>query len=377
MNKCLNQLIISLFVLLIACKKPDEKSAELTSNPWLNLPSEPYNYLSFGDAAQYSDNFTQSLDNEPDSNRISNWGATLGRVLFYDKSLSKNNTISCSSCHVQAVGFTDTAQFSRGFEGGLTGRHSMTLINARYYASGRFFWDERAASLEEQVLMPIQDEVEMGLSLDTLVARVSSKPYYPELFEKAFGSKEINTNNIAKALAQFVRTIVAKDTKYHREKGNLPPNQPFPGFTAQENLGKEIFFGSKKVNCASCHASNSFSSDNPRNNGIRNGDFGAYSTWQIDQYIGAFKVPSLIDIDKRAPYMHDGSLATLEEVIEHYNSRLNNNDGHLDPHLFDENNQPMRMNLNPAEKDALLAFLKTLSDDKIRTEVAYSNPFRE
>ena len=133
----------------------------------------------------------------------------MGRVLFYDKKLSANGTIACASCHKQDKGFSDDAILSVGFDGGLTGRHSMTLINARFYQRGRFFWDERAATLEEQVLMPFEDPVEMGMTLEEVVQMVQEQPYYPVLFENAFGSQEITSDKIAKALAQFVRSIVS------------------------------------------------------------------------------------------------------------------------------------------------------------------------
>src|SRR5690606_13559187 len=123
--------------------------------------------------------FIQIVDNTPADNPVTDWGATLGRVLFYDKNLSLNNTISCASCHHQQFGFTDTAILSIGFEGGHTQRHAMALTNARYYLNGRFFWDERAASLEQQVLMPVQDTVEMGMTIPQVIQRLNTKPYYP------------------------------------------------------------------------------------------------------------------------------------------------------------------------------------------------------
>src|SRR5690606_40182466 len=138
-------------------------------------------------------------------NPISDAGATLGRVLFYDVELSQNRSLSCASCHQQTRGFSDGAAVSEGFAGELTGRSSMSLVNARFYPSGRFFWDERAATLEEQVLGPIQSEIEMGLTLDELVARVSARPYADALFTAAFGDDAVTSDRIARALAQFVR----------------------------------------------------------------------------------------------------------------------------------------------------------------------------
>lgn len=360
-----------------SCSKDKPNEQQFLADGSLVLPVTPYNYEAFAQVPLFTDPFTQAQDNEPNHNKISNWGATLGRVLFYDKKLSKNQSIACASCHIQSHGFSDTARFSTGFLGGKTGRHSMSLINSRFYASGKFFWDERAETLENQVLMPIQDHVEMGMSLDSLVMVVSSQSYYPILFKKAFGNEEVNADRISKALAQFVRSIVAYNTPYHRAKGNRDPKEAFPDFSAKENLGKEIFFGLKSINCSGCHATEAFVADNPRNNGVRNGDFGVYAHNRNEQYLGAFKSTTLIDIADRGPYMHDGSFKTLKEVINHYSDSINNDDRHLDPHLVDEEGNAFRMNLSPEEKDALLAFLHTLSDDKVRTEPAYSNPFVE
>lgn len=179
------------------------------------------------------------IDNNPANNTITNNGATLGRVLFYDKNLSVNKTISCASCHNASFGFSDTAVLSKGFAGGRTGRHSMSLINARFYQRGRFFWDERAATLEEQVLMPFQDQTEMGMTIPTLLQRVREQAFYAPLMNNAFGDTAINSNRIALALAQFVRSIVSSSSKY--DVGRAQTNNPvanFANFTAEENEGK-------------------------------------------------------------------------------------------------------------------------------------------
>ena len=364
-----------LFVAVIALSCKKNNSEPDVNNSKLSLPENPFNYEQLSQQNVYTDAFTQAQNNTPSHNPVTNWGATLGRVLFYDNLLSINQTISCSSCHQQEFAFSDTATLSVGFGGGTTGRHSMGLINAQFYASGRFFWDERAATLEDQVLMPIQDPVEMGMHLDTLVKRLRNTNYYPSLFESAFGDSAISAERISLALAQFVRSITSGNTRFDKAIGTHEVTEPFPTFSAQENLGKEIFFGSKNVNCSSCHITRAFVGDTPRNNGVRNGDLGAYATHQIDQLKGAFKAPSLINISRRPPYMHNGSIKNLMEVVEHYNSRLNNFDQHLDPHLFDTTGNPMKMNLTQQEKEALVAFMKTLDDEQLLTHEAYSNPF--
>ncbi|MFM7710099.1 MAG: cytochrome-c peroxidase [Ferruginibacter sp.] len=160
------------------------------------MPSVPYNYANIPFPTDVVNNLA-NMDNTPVNNPISDYGATLGRVLFYDIDLSQNRTISCASCHLQKFSFSDTARFSRGFNGQLTKRNSMGLIHARFQRNSSFFWDNRASSLEQQVLMPIVSTVEMGLTLDTLVARIAAKPFYAQLFQNAFGSSTVNTDRIS------------------------------------------------------------------------------------------------------------------------------------------------------------------------------------
>ena len=160
--------------------------------------------------------FGGALDNTPDSNPVTDAGATLGRVLFYDPRLSANDRVACASCHIQAFGFSDTARLSLGFAGGRTRRHSMGLANARLYRSGRFFWDERAASLEAQVVMPIEDATEMGMPLGALATKLAATPYYPPLFRAAFGTPEVTGDRVARALAQFVRALVSSESRFVR-----------------------------------------------------------------------------------------------------------------------------------------------------------------
>ena len=148
----------------------------------LSLPATLYNYANPVLPAHLLAQAIRAQDNQPITNPVTNAGATLGRVLFYDKRLSANQTVSCSSCHQAEHGFSDPARFSTGFEGGLTGRNSMGLTNARYYQRGKFFWDERSATLEDQTLQPIQNSVEMGMTLDVLTQKIATEPYYAELF---------------------------------------------------------------------------------------------------------------------------------------------------------------------------------------------------
>ena len=376
-------------VSLISCKKDDSEAPIEVSE--INLPDEPFDYTSLNLPAHFTNNVPganlptsiNGTDNTPTNNQITNDGATLGRVLFYDKKLSANGTIACASCHQQDKGFSDDAVLSLGFAGGTTGRHSMTLINSRFYQRGRFFWDERASTLEEQVLMPFQDAVEMGMTLDEVVNTVESQTYYPELFEKAFGSTEVTSERISLALAQFVRSIVSYSSKYDAGRANAAaPGANFSNFTAEENLGKNLFFATIPNGggaCFGCHTTEAFISANPgpQNNGLdasSTTDLGAGSVFTNPIFVGRFKTSTLRNIELTAPYMHDGRFATLEEVVEHYNSGIQNHPT-LSPALTDANNNPIRLNFTPEEKAALVAFLKTLTDNTLASEEKWSDPF--
>ena len=329
-------------------------------------------------------------DNTPETNLINNEITTLGRVLFYDKNLSENNTIACASCHQQAFAFSDPLTSSVGLNGGNTGRHSMRLVNSRFSNEEKFFWDERAASLEDQVTQPIQDHVEMGFSgtngdpnFNDLILKLSAIDYYQILFEFAFGNSTIDEDKIQKALAQFVRSIQSFDSKFDEGLEQAPNlNAPFPNYTPQENLGKQLFLSPPPnggAGCVGCHAPPEFDIDpNTLNNGVI-GVIG--STTEVD--LTNTRSPSLRDLvnpdgSLNGPMMHDGSLTTLLEVIEHYNNIPNNpNNTNLDNRLQGPGNQTQQLNLTNNEKNALEAFLKTLTGSDIYTNEKWSNPFDE
>lgn len=345
----------------------------------LNLPFVPFNYSSPTLPAFFQNQFIQFQINTPTTNPITDWGATLGRVLFYDKNLSINSTIACASCHQQNIGFTDTSRQSIGFDGRTTGRHSMSLVNAVFYSNGRFFWDERAQTLEDQVLQPIQDSIEMGLDLNTLVTRLKSTTYYPILFKYAFGDTNINSDRISKALAQFVRSIISYHSKYDQGLA-VSANRivDFPNFTIEENQGKTIFMSHPVINCFGCHNTDVFIGDNPRNNGIQlnNTDPGIFIHTQNTQDLGKFKVPSLKNVGLRKRFMHDGSMSSLDQVIEHYNSSILPNPN-LDEELKNTSNQlPKQMNLNANDIKDLKAFLHTLTDYEFIIDEKFSSPFK-
>ncbi|MCA9570476.1 MAG: cytochrome-c peroxidase, partial [Myxococcales bacterium] len=330
-------------------------------------------------------------DNTPVTNPITDAGATLGRVLFYDTRLSANHTVACATCHVQALGFSDDLVRSVGFEGGLTGRRSMPLVNVAAYQPGRMFWDERATSVEDQVLRPIQDSVEMGLTLPELVSRVESAPWYPDLFEDAFGDSTVTSDRISLALAQFVRSIVSTGSRYDEgivlAGGN--PAADFSNFTTQENRGKQLFFGDGNPGCVVCHLDRgpppAAPNANPgvfqplfaRINGLNDtADDGIGGQNGIPNDVGRFKAPSLRNVALRAPYMHDGSRATLLDVVEFYDHEVANVPG-LDGALIDAGTgQPRVLNLSTDDKAALVAFLETLTDLSITTDPRFSDPFQ-
>jgi cytochrome c peroxidase len=382
-------LFVTFAISFFSCSK--DNSYQTIDSNILNLPSESFDYVNLNLPNHFTTDLPgqplptsiNGLDNTPNDNPITNEGATLGRVLFYDKKLSANGTIACASCHKQEKGFSDDAILSIGFNGGTTGRHSMTLINSRYYQRGRFFWDERASTLEEQLLMPFQDPVEMGMTIEQVVDIVKEQEYYPELFESAFGTQEVNSDRISKALSQFVRSIVSYSSKYDVGRAlSSSPGANFPNFSDEENLGKNLFFQAIPNGggaCFGCHTTEAFVSANPgpQNNGLdleSTTDIGAGSVFNNPIFIGRFKTSTLRNIELTAPYMHDGRFATLEEVVEHYNSGIQNHPT-LSPALIDNDGNPVRLNFTESEKSALVAFLKTLTDSSINNEAKWSDPF--
>lgn len=301
---------------------------------------------------------------------------TLGRVLFYERELSRDGSISCASCHRQNEGFADSNVLSEGVGGAMTARHSMSVANTATYPSGRMFWDERAASLEDQALQPIQNPDEMDLTLDEMIARLSALDYYDLLFEQAFGTSNVLEERVAEALAAFQSTILTRNTRWDEWLAAGPPlqpGQPAAGgdrgvLSAQEELGRQLFF-SPRTQCAACHSGPDMVGDRPFNNGLdanTNADQGAGQ--------GRFKTASLRNIALTAPYMHDGRFATLRDVIEHYNTGIQDHPN-LDPRLRGPDGQPVRMQLSDNEMDALVAFLRTVTDESMAVDARFSDPF--
>jgi len=351
------------------------------------LPASPFRYDDRALPRHFTDldgpDRIASADNTPNENPTTDDGATLGLVLFYDTRLSANERVSCGSCHLQRHGFSDPRRYSIGFDGRPTSRHAMSLTNARYYERGRFFWDERAETLEAQVLMPIQDPIEMGLSLDMLEAKLADTSYYPPLFERAFGTPVISAARVGRALAQFVRALVSYRSPYDVARAAGPPGSPAfaERLTNAERLGHRLFVAvtdgeTRAAGCGRCHVSDAQFSLSPRNIGLDpegTGDEGAGD--------GRFKAPSLRNVAVRAPYTHDGRFDTLREVIEHYDAGIKAQ-SFLDMTLLDRRLavtggpvRPVNLDLTDQEIDALVAFLGTLTDEAFLTDPRFSDPF--
>lgn len=357
---------------------PNRQTVLSTTENSLLWPANPFNYASPFLPPSFFVQPILAQDNMPTNNVTTDAGAALGRVLFYDNRLSINQTISCASCHQQAHGFSDPRRFSVGFDGSTGSRNAMGLSNARWYQRQHFFWDERANTLEDQVLLPIQNPVEMGMSLDVLTNRLAAEPFYTNLFGTTFGTPEITTNRISRALAQFVRSIISVRSKYDAA---IPNN--FANFSALENLGRQIFLGQVgNATCAACHGTDNFAPGPALNNNGLEFPFidpgvGGVTGNPADN--GKFKVPSLRNIELTAPYMHDGRFATLEEVVEFYNSGVVDNPN-LSPPLRNppgtpNAGRPRRLNLTVEQKTALVAFLKTLTDNNLANDPRFSDPF--
>lgn len=361
-------LIIGLFlagVLIISCQKDNQNPVDtgLTSVPYQPIIYDPPIPSNFPGMVQPADN-PMTVD-----------GIQLGRMLFYDPILSIDSTLSCSSCHLQAGNFTDNLPFSFGVNQAMTLRSSMSLVDIGFHKDG-LFWDGRSASIEELSLLPIVDPLEMQNTWEKVEEDLRQHPEYPVAFRKAFGitsTQEINRDLATKSIAQFLRSMISSgQSRYDKfARGEA-------GMTEKEIDGFLMFFDLRPgelpdAECGHCHAAPLFTTNEFFNNGITaSPDFQGFP----DQGRGAitgdptengkFKVPSLRNISLSPPYMHDGRFQTLEEVIDHYNSG-----GKQSP-----NKHPLiaPLGLNTYQKEALLAFLQTLTDTSFLQNPEYSDP---
>lgn len=331
-------------------------------------------------------------EDNTEGNEITDAEATLGRVLFYDRNLSIDNTISCASCHQQSLAFSDPNQASTGVNG-TTGRHSMRLVNARFSAEDNFFWDERAESLEEQTTQPIQDHVEMGFSgqdggpdLDDLLEKLEGIDYYQELFRFVYGDLTVTEERIQNSIAQFIRSIQSFDSKYDEGRSQVQNNNnPFPNFTQEENSGKMLYMQNPQFNnngvriggglgCQRCHRAPEFDIvPNSRNNGVIGTITGVGNDLQVE------RSPSLRDLVNpegipNGPFMHTGNFNSIEAVLNHYNQINGQGNNNLDQRLR-PNGNPQNLALTADERAAVIAFLETLTGSNIYTDPKWSDPF--
>jgi len=327
------------FILFAGCSKDDSPENE---ELYLSLPETPYDYVSLPTSGLPH----PANDGNNPNNPITNDGATLGRVLFYDKLLSSNNQISCASCHKQEFAFADNVAKSRGVNG-LTIRNSMHLVNIRHSGTG-LFWDGRVPTLEIQTLMPIQDHIEMNLTLPEMVTKLQKTTYYQPLFQKAFGDGDITSDRVSKALSQFIRSLNSYNSKYDKREP----------FTAKEQLGYNKFYdfqGSSDpmtTSCVECHSDVQMVAftdyDTPALNFTLNSNGRGFEDEPI-----VMKVANMKNIELTGPYGHDGRYATLDILFQHHGN-----------------------DVSAEDRENLIAFLKTLTDKEFIKDVRYSNPFK-
>tara|TARA_B110000114_G_scaffold26855_1_gene26890 strand:+ start:509 stop:1591 length:1083 start_codon:yes stop_codon:yes gene_type:complete len=358
-NKFIIAVILSTF-LYFSCKKEEPK----------------------GDAYHVTTPYALEFGNLPTpiipiDNPMTIEGVKLGRLLFYDKRLSSDESISCGTCHVAENGFSDTNRFSIGVLGLPGGRQAMTTVNM-LWNSNQFFWDGRANLLRDQSLLPIQDSLEMHETLPSIVAKLESSAFYKNQFFRAFGSTEVTTFNISKALEQFMNSIVSYNSKFDKAERGLVV------LTLSEQRGKDLFYkeynaffpATSGADCAHCHSGGNFENDLYMNNGLDSdvdmADNGRMKATLSTADKAKFKVPSLRNIALTFPYMHDGRFQTLEEVLDHYNSGIVNSST-VDPAI--ENTRVTGLFLDAQDKVDLVNFLKTLTDYDVISNTEYQSPF--
>ncbi len=321
------------------------------------------------------DNLTFPVLEQPVDNLMTEAGIDLGRHLFYDPILSGDLSMSCSSCHLPSGSFTDNRAVSTGIDGIAGTRSSMSLLNVGFNYRG-LFWDGRVQTLEEQALLPIEDPIELHTSWMEVISRLQESDLYPEKFRKAFGienKSEITADLAAKAMAQFQRTLISSTgSKFDRVTLGLD------AFTDEEDMGFLMFFELDPelpdAQCWHCHDRPLFTGNSYENNGldfdttyVSFADLGYGAITGIKGDNGKFRTPTLRNIEYTAPYMHDGRFNTLEEVIDHYAS--GGHYSHTRSPLMDS------INLNATQKEALISFLKTLSDQSFNENPSFSSPF--
>lgn len=334
-----------------------------------------FNFISPGKKGVYKwplpDQVTHSFHspNFPDKdNPLSREGFDLGRRLFYDTKLSNTKTISCASCHQQQFAFSDTATFSRGIHDRTGDRNSMTLANIAW--SSRFFWDGRAADLQEQIHNPVIDLREMGSTWEDIITYVRTEPVYRDAFRKAFPKEKIGERTIKKALEQFTANIYSFDSRYDAYFYNGRSDI----YSEQEKAGLKLFNG--KAQCSGCHNTVLFTNHQFMNNGLDSIPVpGLYNATLLQSDRGLQKTPSLRNVALTPPYMHDGRFRTLEEVLDFYNTRVHPNSTNLDFRMATFI-RTGGLGLTVEEQQAIIAFLHTLTDSTLLHHPMYSDPWK-
>lgn len=319
---------------------------------------------------------------QPDDNKLTKRGVELGRMLFYDPILSSDSTISCASCHNPQYSFSDNRKYSVGVNGAVGNIQAMALVNLAWQT--KFFWNGRSGSMENQATQPILNPIEMHETPLSVVNKIKSHAKYPLYFRSAFGTDEITLELVGKALAQFERTMISENSKLDElVKLNAEPSAFFTN--PLEFEGFNIFM-TERGECFHCHGGvrtllTNAQLDVFRNNGMMSdaeqAGKGLAEVSGLSTDAGKFKVPILRNIEFSAPYMHDGRFTTLEEVVEFYSSGINENNN-IDP-IFLKNSARIEqfggLGLSTREKQALVAFLKTLTDTTFINNKAFRSPF--
>jgi len=390
----------ALFVLVLLTAGKDNKSTAYKMNTdeyQLVLPDVPYEYSSIEIPEHYHNSALAMFSFIDPLGRlasITDAGATLGRVIFYDRDLSYNRTISCASCHQQQYGFADNVAVSEGFDGMMGTRNALHIADLGFNPYSQLLWDDSQFDLNHMSILPFQNGIEMGITMEEIVNRMQDTDYYPTLFSDAFGSDEINETLIGEALGQFLSSIVATNTPLDEALAN---GENFNQWTEQELVGKLIF----EEDCQNCHNSiitslNPFSGPSdpfltfleflgPHNTGLDEvyEDNGIGEITGSDFDMGRFKTPNLKNVALTAPYMHDGRFETLEDVVDFYSegiqnhpsSTFNNSDHYLES-IPDSNALPFAgFEYNDPQKLALVAFLEKLTDENVINNPIYSDPF--
>ncbi|UOE52525.1 cytochrome-c peroxidase [Mucilaginibacter sp. SMC90] len=297
-------------------------------------------------------------------NKLTPAGFKLGRILFYDRQLSLDQSISCGSCHQSKAAFANFARpLSRGIKGCTGARNAPALFNLAWQRE--FMWDGRLDQLDLTSHNALTNPCEMANDMNQIIARLQDLPMYPPLFRKAFGDPTITPKNMMRGLAQFMAAMVSANSRYDKHIRNDPGGT----FSKEEELGYAVF----KLKCSSCHREPLFTDHSFRNNGLEiwSADKGRDSLTHRKGDIGKFKIPSLRNVEVSAPYMHDGHLETLEQVLAHYAHGVKANPN-LDPEL--KKNGRLGILLNSREQQQIIVFLRTLTDKDFISDKRFQNP---